>query len=140
MNTPLVKQAQTMLNEMGMNVTLEETYHELLKQNLINIDGSPTKWALDNGLIGEVYSYDFPNGLKKTEMTEEEAEDHDTHEVFSRMPKKAFIEDRKNNDYLIDAHELAKAIKEALEDGNLTPNGSKKWRGVLNDLEEQISD
>lgn len=138
MNTELVKQAQIMLNKLGMNVTREEAYQELLKQNFINIDGSPTQWALDNGLIGQVYRYEFPNGLKKTKMTEEEAEDHDMHEVFSRMPKKAFINDRKNDDYLIDAPELIKAIKGALIDGNLTSNGRKKWQKVLKDLERNL--
>lgn len=140
MNTELVKQAQIMLNKMGMNVTLEETYQELLKQNLINIDGSPTQWAIDNGLIGKAYTYNFPHGLKEPEMTEQQKEDHDMDEVFSRMPKSAFMENKKDDDYFINAHELAKAIKEALAEGNLSSNGRKKWEGVLNDIEKQIKD
>lgn len=135
MNTELVKQAHIMLNKLGMNTTLEETYNELLRQHFINIDGSPTKWALDNGFISKAYRYDFPNGLQEPKMTEQQKEDHDMHEVFSRMPKSAFMKDKKIDDYLIDAHELVKAIKEALADDNLTPNGRKKWEKVLHDLE-----
>lgn len=139
MNTPIVKQAQLMLNKIGMNVTLEETYHELLRQNFINIDGSPTQWAIDNGLVSEGYIYNFPHGLKEPKMTEKEKEDHDLDEVFSLMPKSAFMKNEQDDDYLINAHELIKAIKKALSKGNISSDNRKKFEDVLHELENQIS-
>lgn len=139
MNTPIVKQAQLMLNKAGMNVTLEETYHELLRQNFINIDGSPTQWAIDNGLVSEGYIYNFPHGLKEPKMTEKEKEDHDLDEVFSLMPKSAFMKNEQDDDYLIDAHELIKAIKKALSEGNISSDNRKKIEDVLHEPENQIS-
>lgn len=136
MNTELVKQAKAMLNKVGANVTLEEAYHELLKQNFINVDGTPTKWALDNGLIKKAYRYDFPNGLQKPKTKQQE--DNDMHEVFSRLPKSSVIQDKEDDDYLIKSHDLIKAIKEALANNNLSPTGRKKWHNVLTDLESSV--
>ena len=50
---PLVEQAYQMMKQLNKNVSKQEIYKKLIEINMIDQQGNPTKWALDNGLVSE---------------------------------------------------------------------------------------
>ena len=48
---PLVEQAYQMMKQLNKNVSKQDVYKKLIEINMIDQQGSPTKWALDNGLV-----------------------------------------------------------------------------------------
>ena len=50
---PLVEQAYQMMKQLNKNVPKQEIYKKLIEINMIDQQGNPTKWALDNGLVSE---------------------------------------------------------------------------------------
>lgn len=122
---PLVEQAYQMMKKLNKNVSKQEVYKKLIEVNMIDQQGKPTKWALDNGLISEVST------------PVEDETNADINNVFSRMPVSAFRWKNKHDGYAIDSTELKKAILSALKDGSLSPIGRKHWLEVLADINSQ---
>ena len=47
----LVVDAQKAMEKWGLPFTYHEMLNELIKDNFIDKNGNPTKWALENGLV-----------------------------------------------------------------------------------------
>lgn len=138
---PLIAQTQQMLAKTGINMTLKQVYQELLKDNFINPDGTPTKWAIENGYVYEKVTY--PNGIEPSKVDEEDTSgnatsDADINAVFSKMPPSAFHYINDEQGYYIEAEPLRDAIKQAMIHHELSPIGAKRWQKVLEDLERQL--
>lgn len=118
---PLVEQAYQMMKQLNKNVSKQEIYKKLIEINMIDQQGNPTKWALEQGFIAKA----------STPQEIASQGDPDLMEVFGRMPDDAFVYDKENG-WLYKASNLTKAIKDALKDTNLTPNGRKRWTKALN--------
>lgn len=114
----------------------QEAYQELLKNNFIKPNGEPTEWAIENGLVGVEYNY--PNGLQDTNENED-ATDPDFQAVLHRMKPDDFKLNEKGDDYYINAHSLANAIKSALNENAISKQGRPKYKRVLKDLESQLN-
>lgn len=124
--TPLVKDMQKNLKKQGYHLSLEQTYQYLLKNNFIDADGQPTKWAIENGYVGVEYTY--PQGMP----TQDES---DILTVLGYLPQSAIHYNDRPNLSRIDKEPLKKAIKQALHDKALSADGRRKWKKVLLDLE-----
>ena len=83
----LVVDAQKMMQEKGFHFTYAEMYNELVKNNFIDKNGNPTKWALENGLVSQAFTY--PNGISQNDI-QANLDDMDFQEVLKRMPKNSF--------------------------------------------------
>ncbi len=89
---PLVEQAYQMMKKLNKNVSKQEVYKKLIETNMIDQQGKPTKWALDNGLVSEVRTIEEARN-KLNQINPQKIEDQvdaDINNVFSRMPKDAF--------------------------------------------------
>ena len=136
---PLVEQAYTMMKKLNKNVSKQEVYRKLIEVNMIDQQGKPTKWALDNGLICEVSTIEEARN-KLNQINPQKIEDQadaDIDNVFRRMPPNAFRWKNEHDGYAIDSIELKKAILSALKDGSLSPIGRKHWLQVLADINSQ---
>ena len=123
--TSLVKSMQKDLKKQGLNLSLEQAYQYLLKANLIDTDGQPTEWAIENGYVGVEYTY--PQGM----LTQDES---DMLTVLGYLPQNAIHYNDRPNLSGIDKEPLKKAIKQALHDDVLSSDGRRKWKKVLLDL------
>ena len=126
--TPLVKDMQKNLKKQGYHLSLEQTYQYLLKNNFIDADGQPTKWAIENGYVGVEYTY--PQGMP----TQDES---DILTVLGYLPQSAIHYNDRPNLSGIDKEPLKKAIKQALHDKVLSADGRKKWKNILKDIESK---
>lgn len=118
---PLVEQMYKFMHEIDKSLTKQDVYQLAVKENFLNEQGNPTKWALEQGFIAKA----------STPQEIASQGDPDLMEVFGRMPDDAFVYDKENG-WLYKASNLIKAIKDALKDTNLTPNGRKRWTKALN--------
>ena len=126
--TPLVKDMQKDLKKQGYHFSLEQTYQHLLKANFNDVDGQPTKWAIENGYVGVEYTY--PQGMP----TQDES---DILTVLGYLPQSAIHYNDRPNLSGIDKEPLKKAIKQALHDKVLSADGRKKWKNILKDIESK---
>lgn len=133
---PLVEQMYKFMHEIDKSLTKQDVYKKAIKENFIDEQGNPTKWALDNGLVTEASTIEEArNKLNqiKPQVIEDQA-DADLENVFSRMPDSAFKWVESEKQYAMDQQELKKAILSALKDGSLSPVGRKHWLEVLADI------
>ncbi|WP_206193838.1 hypothetical protein [Lactobacillus johnsonii] len=130
---PLVEQMYKFMRQAGMNVTKQDVYKKAIEANMIDQQGNPTKWAIEQGYIAEVptaeEAQDKLNKIKPTAIRNQV--DNDLNTVFHRMPKSAFIWIESEGSYAINQHELKKAILSALKDGSLSSTGRQHWLEVL---------
>ncbi|MCZ3526367.1 hypothetical protein L2821_03245 [Lactobacillus gasseri] len=136
---PLVEQAYQMMKKLNKNVSKQEIYKKLIETNMIDQQGNPTKWALDNGLVSEFNTIEEARN-KLNQISPQKIEDQvdaDINNVFSRVPVSAFRWKNEHDGYAIDSAELKKAILSALKDGSLSPIGRKHWLEVLADINSQ---
>lgn len=124
--TPLVKNMHKYLKKQGYHLSLEQTYHHLLKANFIDTNGQPTEWSIQHGYIGIEYSY--PQGMP----TQDE---NDTLMVLGYLSQSAIHYNDRPDLSKIDKKPLIKAIKSALHDNVLSIGGHRKWKNILLDLE-----
>lgn len=132
--SPFIVQTQKMLASTGINMTLKQVYQELLKDNFINPDCTPTKWALENGYLEEEFNY--PQGIKP-DNSEDATSDADLDAVLSKIPPSAFRYINEEQGYAIEIQPLSDAIIQALIKHELSPDGAKKWQKVLKEAEKQ---
>lgn len=131
----LVVDAQKMMQEKGFHFTYAEMYNELLKNNFIDKKGNPTKWALENGLVGQAFTY--PNGISQNDI-QANLDEIDFQEVLKRMPKDSFIPTNDKKDVMIDAHNLVNGIKQALKENAISTVNCEKYKRVLKQMEAQL--
>ena len=132
----LVVDAQKMMQEKGFHFTYAEMYNELVKNNFIDKNGNPTKWALENGLVSQAFTY--PNGISKNDI-QANLDDMDFQEVLKRMPKDSFQTNPDDKeDVLIDAHNLVRGIKQALQENAISMANREKYKRVLKQMEAQL--
>lgn len=133
---PLVEQMYKFMHEIDKNVTKQDVYKKAIENNMIDQQGNPTKWALDNGLVSEANTIEEarnklnqinPQGIK-------DQVDADIDNVLSRMPRDAFKYLNEHDGYAINCRELKKAILSALKDGNLSATGRKNWLKTLDEI------
>ena len=133
---PLVEQAYQMMKQLNKNVSKQEIYKKLIEINMIDQQGNPTKWALDNGLVSEANTIEEARN-KLNQINPQEIKDQvdaDLDNVFRRMPKDAFKYLNEHDGYAINCRELNQAILSALKDGSLSPIGRKHWLEILADI------
>lgn len=136
---PLVEQAYQMMKQLNKNVSKQEIYKKLIEINMIDQQGNPTKWALDNGLVSEANTIEEARN-KLNQINPQEIKDQadaDIDNVFRRMPDSAFKWVESEKQYAMDQKELKKAILSALKDGSLSPISRKHWLEVLADINSQ---
>lgn len=132
----LVVDAQKMMQEKGFHFTYAEMYNELVKNNFIDKSGNPTKWALENGLVSQAFTY--PNGISQNDI-QANLDDMDFQEVLKRMPKNSFQTNPDDKeDVLIDAHNLVHGIKQALKENAISTVNREKYKRVLKQMEAQL--
>ena len=131
----LVVDAQKMMQEKGFHFTYAEMYNELVKNNFIDKNGNPTKWALENGLVSQAFTY--PNGISQNDI-QANLDDMDFQEVLKRMPKDSFIPTNDKKDVMIDAHNLVNGIKQALKENAISTVNREKYKRVLKQMEAQL--
>ena len=131
----LVVDAQKMMQEKGLHFTYHEMFNELLKNNVIDKNGNPTKWALANGLVGQAFAY--PNGISQNDI-QVSLDESDFQEVLKRMPKDSFIPTNDKKDVMIDAHNLVNGIKQALKENAISTVNHEKYKRVLKQMEAQL--
>jgi hypothetical protein len=119
---PLVEQMYKFMRQAGMNVTKQDVYKKAIEANMLDQQGNPTKWAIEQGYIAEVPTVKEPTS------------DKDLDNVFSRMPPSAFTWIESQGSYAMDTAELKKAIISALKDGSLSPVGRKNWLKTLDEI------
>ncbi|MGO5460244.1 hypothetical protein ACTQX0_00180 [Lactobacillus amylovorus] len=111
-------------------------YNELVKNNFIDKNGNPTKWALENGLVSQAFTY--PNGISQNDI-QANLDDMDFQEVLKRMPKDSFQTNPDDKeDVLIDAHNLVRGIKQALQENAISMANREKYKRVLKQMEAQL--
>lgn len=135
----LVEQAYQMMKQLNKNVSKQDVYKKLIEINMIDQQGNPTKWALDNGLVSEANTIEEARN-KLNQINPQEIKDQadaDIDNVFSRMPRDAFKYLNEHDGYAINCRELKKAILSALKDSSLSPIGRKHWLEVLADINSQ---
>lgn len=133
---PLVEQMYKFMHQVDRKVTKQDVYKKAFELNLIDYQGHPTKWALEQGYISET---DSPQEKEKVlnsinPKSIENDVDRDLNNVFSRMPTNSFKWVEAENSYAINKEELKKAIESALKDNSLSKTGRKHWLGVLADI------
>lgn len=130
---PLVEQMYKFMRQAGMNVTKQDVYKKAIEANMIDQQGNPTKWAIEQGYITEFptaeEAQDELNKINPTAIRNQV--DNDLNTVFHRMPKSAFTWIESEGSYAINQQELKKAILSALKDGSLSPFGRKHWLEIL---------
>ncbi len=131
----LVVDAQKMMQEKGFHFTYAEMYNELVKNNFIDKNGNPTKWALENGLVSQAFTY--PNGISQNDI-QANLDEIDFQEVLKRMPKDSFIPTNDKKDVMINAHNLINGIKQALKENAISSLNREKYKRVLKQMEEQL--
>ena len=132
----LVVDAQKMMQEKGFHFTYAEMYNELLKNNFIDKKGNPTKWALENGLINQAFTY--PNGISQNDI-QATLDELDLQEVLKRMPEDSFKPNPNDKeDVLIDAHNLVHGIKQALQENAISAVNREKYKRILKQMEAQL--
>lgn len=131
----LVVDAQKMMQEKGFHFTYAEMYNELVKNNFIDKNGNPTKWALENGLVSQAFTY--PNGISQNDI-QANLDDMDFQEVLKRMPKDSFIPTNDKKDVMINAHNLVNGIKQALKENAISTVNREKYKRVLKQMEAQL--
>ncbi len=131
----LVVDAQKMMQEKGIHFTYHEMFNELSKNNVIDKNGNPTKWALENGLVGQAFAY--PNGISQNDI-QVSLDESDFQEVLKRMPKDSFIPTNDKKDVMIDAHNLVNGVKQALKENAISTVNREKYKRVLKQMEEQL--
>lgn len=127
----LVEQSYQFMKQLKPSVTKQEVYLQMVESNLIDEDGNPTKYAIDNHLV-EV--------KKEPKLTQEQQDDQDLQQVFKYMRKENFKNADDPEDCYIEAKPLISAVKKSLADGSLSTDGQQKWSGVLKDLERSLND
>lgn len=131
----LIVDAQKMMQEKGFHFTYAEMYNELVKNNFIDKNGNPTKWALENGLVSQAFTY--PNGISQNDI-QANLDEIDFQEVLKRMPKDSFIPTNDKKDVMIDAHNLVNGIKQALKENAISTVNREKYKRVLKQMEAQL--
>lgn len=132
----LVVDAQRAMKKRGLHFTYHEMLNELIKDNVIDKNGIPTKWALENGLVGQAFTY--PNGISQNDI-QVSLDESDFQEVFKRMPKDSFQPNpHDKEDVLIDAHNLVNGIKQALKENAISTVNREKYKRVLKQMEAQL--
>ena len=131
----LVVDSQKMMQEKGIHFTYHEMFNELSKNNVIDKNGNPTKWALENGLVGQAFAY--PNGISQNDI-QVSLDESDFQEVLKRMPKDSFIPTNDKKDVMINAHNLINGIKQALKENAISSLNREKYKRVLKQMEEQL--
>lgn len=131
----LVVDAQKMMQEKGIHFTYHEMFNELSKNNVIDKNGNPTKWALENGLVGQAFAY--PNGISQNDI-QVSLDESDFQEVLKRMPKDSFIPTNDKKDVMIDAHNLVNGVKQALKENAISTVNREKYKRVLKQMEAQL--
>lgn len=130
---PLVEQMYKFMRQAGMNVTKQDVYKKAIEANMIDQQGNPTKWAIEQGYITEFptaeEAQDELNKINPTAIRNQV--DNDLNTFFHRMPKSAFTWIESEGSYAINQQELKKAILSALKDGSLSPFGRKHWLEIL---------
>ena len=130
---PLVEQMYKFMHEIDKNVTKQDVYKKAIEANMIDQQGNPTKWAIEQGYIAEIPTVNKRQAkLNKTRSTT--SSDKDLDAVFSRMPPSAFTWIESQGSYAMDTAELKKAILSALKDGNLSATGRKNWLKTLDEI------
>lgn len=136
---PLVEQMYKFMHKIDKSLTKQDVYKKAIEINMIDQQGNPTKWALDNGLVSEANTIEEARN-KLNQINPQEIKDQvdaDIDNVFSRMPDSAFKWVESEKQYAIDQQELKKAILSALKDGSLSPIGRKHWLEILADINSQ---
>ncbi len=136
---PLVEQMYKFMHKIDKSLTKQDVYKKAIEINMIDQQGNPTKWALDNGLVSEANTIEEARN-KLNQINPQEIKDQadaDIDNVFSRMPDSAFKWVESEKQYAIDQQELKKAILSALKDGSLSRVGRKHWLEVLADINSQ---
>ncbi len=143
--TSLVKDMQKDLKKKGFKISLEQIYQKLVKANFIDVDGNPTKWAIENGYVGVEYSY--PQGMQASQEQQDQADvlevlnrlpqSADVLEVLNRLPQSTVHYDDVPDSSKIETQRIKKAIKSALNDDALSADGRKKWKNILKDIESR---
>lgn len=132
----LVVDAQRAMKKRGLHFTYHEMLNELIKDNVIDKNGIPTKWALENGLVGQAFTY--PNGISQNDI-QVSLDESDFQEVLKRMPKDLFQPNpHDKEDVLIDAHNLVNGIKQALKENAISTVNREKYKRVLKQMEAQL--
>ena len=131
----LVVDSQKMMQEKGIHFTYHEMFNELSKNNVIDKNGNPTKWALENGLVGQAFAY--PNGISQNDI-QVSLDESDFQEVLKRMPKDSFIPTNDKKDVMIDAHNLVNGVKQALKENAISTVNREKYKRVLKQMEAQL--
>lgn len=127
----LVEQSYEFMKQLKPSITKQKVYLLLVENNMIDEDGHPTKYAIDNHLV-EV--------KEAPKLTQEQQDDQDLQQVFKYMRKENFKDADDPEDCYIEAKPLISAIKKALADGLLSEGGQSKWSKVLKDLEQSLND
>ena len=127
----LVEQSYEFMKPLKPSVTKQEVYLLLVENNMIDENGNPTKYAINNHLV-EV--------KEAPKLTQEQQDDQDFQQVFKYMRKENFKDADDPEDCYIEAKPLISAIKKALADGLLSEGGQSKWSKVLKDLEQSFND
>ena len=133
---PLVEQMYKLMHKIDKSLTKQDVYKKAIEVNLIDQQGNPTKWALDNGLVSEANTIEEARN-KLNQINPQEIKDQvdaDIDNVFSRMPRDAFKYLNEHDGYAINCRELKKAILSALKDGSLSLIGRKHWLEILADI------
>ena len=126
----LVEQSYEFMKQLKPSVTKQEVYLLLVENNMIDEDGRPTEFAIENHLV---------DVEKVPKLTPEQQKDQDIQQVFKYMRKENFKDADDPEDCYIEAKPLISAIKKALVDGSLSEDGRSKWSKVLKDLEQSLN-
>ena len=127
----LVEQSYEFMKQLKPDLTKQEVYLLLVENNMIDEDGHPTEFAIENHLV---------DVEKVPKLTPEQQKDQDIQQVFKYMRKENFKDADDPEDCYIEAKPLISAIKKALADGLLSADGQSKWSKVLKDLEQSLND
>ena len=80
---PLVEQAYQMMKQLNKNVSKQEIYKKLIEINMIDQQGNPTKWALDNELVSEANTIEEARN-KLNQINPQEIKDQVDADINSR--------------------------------------------------------
>ncbi len=80
---PLVEQAYQMMKQLNKNVSKQEIYKKLIEINMIDQQGNPTKWALDNRLVSEANTIEEARN-KLNQINPQEIKDQADADINSR--------------------------------------------------------
>lgn len=79
----LVEQAYQMMKQLNKNVSKQEIDKKLIEINMIDQQGNPTKWALDNGLVSEANTIEEARN-KLNQINPQEIKDQVDADINSR--------------------------------------------------------